>query len=296
MVAAGLADAQISPLELFGRRAAAAAAAVEHWTRDALRAGRSLAPDGHFPRPGDAAAHFQGVFLALQPALAARSAAPIPGGFREIFRPHFAHRCRADFAHALAGHQDCRALVAALAERLAKIRIDLRRGLACAARPLLAPLRGPPDDFAEAAVPDSRGPEFSREQSAALACLLPAQEEELLEEILQIGRRDAVLCAARLGSPDLLAFRGPPTALAHRCVRGSVPRDQVGRLALLVGPLPASASPKVVVVGRSFPARRVALRAFADPVLASDPRSVGCRGVSRSGALGSHVRDAVAVP
>ncbi|HVJ56419.1 MAG TPA: hypothetical protein VM574_01145, partial [Terrimicrobiaceae bacterium] len=182
--------------------------------------------------------------------MAARSAALIPGGFREIFRPHFAHRCRADFAHALAGHQDCRALVAALAERLAKIRIDLRRGLACAARPLLAPLRGPPDDFAEAAVPDSRGPEFSREQSAVLACLLPAQEEELLEEILQIGRRDPVLCAARLGSPDLLAFRGPPTALAHRCVRGSVPRDQVGRLALLVGPFAAAASPKVVVVGR----------------------------------------------
>jgi hypothetical protein len=287
MVAAGLADARISRLELFGRRAAAAA--VEHWTRDALRAGRSFAPDGHFPRPGDAAAPFQGVFLALQPALAARSAALIPGGFREIFRPRFAHRCRADFGHALAGHQDCRALVAALAERLAKIRIDLRRGLACAARPLLAPLRGPPDDFAEAAVPDSRGPEFSREQSAALAYLLPAQEEELL----QIGRRDAVLCAARLGSPDLLAFRDPPTALAHRCVRGSVPRDQVGRLALLVGPLPAAASPKVVV-GRGFPARRVALRAFADPVLASGPRFAGRRGVSRSGALGSRVRDAVA--
>ena len=293
MVAAGLADARISRLELFGRRAAAAA--VEHWTRDALRAGRSFAPDGHFPRPGDAAAHFQGVFLALQPALAARSAALIPGGFREIFRPRFAHRCRADFGHALAGHQDCRALVAALAERLAKIQIDLRRGLACAARPLLAPLRGPPDDLAEAAVPDSRGPEFSREQSAALACLLPAQEEELLEEILQIDLR-RLACAARLGSPDLLAIRDPPTALAHRCVRGSAPRDQASRLALQVGPLPASASPKVVIVGRSFPARRVALRAFADPVLASDPRSVGCRGVSRSGALGSHVRDAVAVP
>ena len=292
MVAAGLADARISRLELFGRRAAAAA--VEHWTRDALRAGRSFAPDGHFPRPGDAAAHFQGVFLALQPALAARSAALIPGGFREIFRPHFAHRCRADFAHALAGHQDCRALVAALAERLAKIRIDLRRGLACAARPLLAPLRGPPDDFAEAAVPDSRGPEFSREQSAALACLLPAQEGELLEEILQIDLR-RLACAARLGPPDLLAIRDPPTALAHRCVRGSAPRDQAGRLALQVDPLPTAASLKGVVVG-TVPARRVALRAFADPVLASDPRSVGCRGVSRSGALGSHVRDAVSVP
>jgi hypothetical protein len=209
--AAGLAGARTFQLELFGRRAAAA---VDHWSRGALRAGRSVAPDGYFPRPFGAAGRFH---APLPPAFAGRSdLANHAGSPHETWIAALHRFGSAGFSHVTAEEVDPQLEAFGQGESLRPIRpIGCARARADAAHRPGGHPPGPPENPAAASVRHAHADLSHVERLGAVNL-----QREILGETAQIDPQPAPVYAVypllpllRLAPADLVA------AFAPRCRR-----------------------------------------------------------------------------